>query len=244
MKKQKINEIKDSVYFKWQTRASKRNADDIVFHCLASWALTTGKKRILTLPADKWLWEKQFLMHYPDNPVEFLGLEGNSRVAERMRDAAAFSPAPPPHEFKPHAQDLSFDEYAKSFKPKDGMFDMIYLDWRGNWGDDKIKQLRLLFRQGMLKTGGFLRFTVALNPGKLANLSNFDEEQHSFHIGDMLCGGDGKPHWKSDGIPRIAIEVARKEGHHMDPVAMQYYQSYSSLGEATSQVSFLFKLKS
>jgi hypothetical protein len=244
MKKPIIKGTTNRTYLNWLTRMAKREADSLVFRCLASWALTEGKKRILTLPGAEWLWEREFLQYYPDYPIEFLGLESNSRIAKRMRDAVAFSPAPRPHKFNPHPQNLSFEDYAESFKPKDGAFDMIYLDWRGAWGEDKLNQLRLLFLRGMLKAGGYFRFTVCLTPGKLSRAEHFDDEQQSFHFGDILGGGDRNSKWQAHGVPAIAIAVARKEGYHMEPVAMQYYQSYPDVDDTLSQTSFLFRLKS
>jgi hypothetical protein len=44
---------------------------------------------VLSLPAEKWLWESQLIQNFPSNKINFLGAEANPGVYKKSLDVSA-----------------------------------------------------------------------------------------------------------------------------------------------------------
>lgn len=234
---------KDVTKARWDSRAAKRFVDELTFRAMAPWALTGPKlKRILSLPAADWLWERSFTTTFPKNWATFVGVEKSAPVWSKMKATAKnLSKISQNHQFVscPKATDVA-DFLIKTPEK----YDMIYLDWMGTWSAAKELQLISVFERRLLNKGGLLRITMALDRGKKSIWAPYCEEDGAIMGFQDLRGVKSPlPEWKAYGIPRMIINTADDLGVKLKLIsAIAYMSREHPLKKGTPETSFLFRI--
>lgn len=233
----------------WFKRAAKRHADELCFRAMGPWVSSAPNGlifRILSLPAGNWLWEKMFTEVFPHRRLLFTGIEQNNKVHGEMKKVGGrLNALSLGHVYQPFPKPISFADYVKHWEKRDGVtFDMIYLDWMGTWGKDKLAQIEQIFEQDMLTKDALLRFTIGLNRGHPKAWADLHDVEDSFHIVDIRGGGGPLPKWKMHGIPALVETVGADFGRKVKMVTAHVYSSYHDGNRsAVPEVSFLFRVK-
>ena len=240
------NQSKNPSLALWNKRAAKRFVDEQIFRCMASWKLPKKNLcNVLSLPAGSWFWERDFTAAFPNAKINFVGVERNSTVLKTMRrNADSLNKLNRRHKFIPvdHPVDL-----ADFLKDTDEVFDMIYLDWMGTWATDKFNQIKTILDREILRKGGLLRLTMALNRGKPSVWKTLCSEYDPTLIGvqDMRAGGNDfsdLPQWKVYGVPGLIIREAAERGVKLKLVSnIAYVSRETPTARGTSELSVVLR---
>lgn len=228
----------------WANKAAKRYADELAFRTIAQWARSkTDPVNILSLPADRWLWEANMADLFPDQTFVFFGVERDEVVHGRMTASAAAADGRR-YDFRPCPQ----PEAAIDWIRREGAavkLDMVYFDWMGSWSKSKASQLEQLFASDTLNKDSIFRFTAGLSRGKNASWEHLmdDVEKECFHIVDIRGGGSAIPEWRLYGVPKLAIDIAERWGRSMRLLSAHVYGGLRpNLGQSVPEISFTFSV--
>lgn len=235
------NQTVDPAALNWFNRAAKRHADELSFRAMAHWIVNKKSASVLSLPASDWIWERQYVDNFPDAKVQFLGLEQNEEVWDRMGWAATkLNQLNDRHEFITTDAPCSFMDFARH---TDRKFDVIYLDWMGTWSKDKLKQINIMFDKDMLKNDSIFRLTLGLNRGHPKSWEDLGDVEGDFHIVDIRGGGGELPSWKTHGVPALVEAVGHDFGRPTKLIAAHVYSSFHTRKAAVPEIVFTFRVK-
>jgi hypothetical protein len=234
---------KDVTKARWDSRAAKRFVDELTFRAMAPWAMTGPKlKRILSLPAADWLWERSFTTTFPKNWATFVGVEKSQPVWRKMKATAENqSTVNRNHQFVPCPRATDMAKFLAETPEK---YDMIYLDWMGTWSVAKERQLISIFKRRLLNKGGLLRMTMALDRGKKSIWAPYCEEDSAIMgFQDLRGVNTPLPEWKVYGIPRMIMNTAEDLGVKLKLIsAIAYTSREHPLKKGTPESSFIFRV--
>jgi hypothetical protein len=214
-------------------------------------ALRGAKKRIrvLSTPAAGWLWEIGMTDMFPAARFDFVGIERDARVHDATRRNAAKIRKRSQSSFVCCAKPLDSAFYTKSVWPALGEdpYDMVYLDWMGSWTRDKLDELRSVCTSGILRRGGYLRFTVGLTRGAGRRVT---VNQRGFYgwsgsVVDIRHGAQLRPIPLAYEIPQVAEMVVAEAGAHVRMVSGVVYSSTLDPinGRNAPEASYLMRLR-
>ena len=129
--------------------------------------LINGPRRsinVLSMPADKWIWERDLADRVQDKDFFFVGVErvadtrlraqANARIISASYKKSIFSLALK-RTWRHHC-------YTTSHK-----YDIIYADQMGTWCDKKYNELAIIFKRRLLADYGYLILTCGLGRTKM-----------------------------------------------------------------------------
>ena len=238
------NESANPAKLKWMNRVAKRHADEINFRPMAPWVIGKGRRKILSLPAETFEWEKAYAAMFPDNSADFYGLEEVAPLHRRMKAYAKTLVSDKNYRYEAIGKPMKALEFMNLWPAlQEKPFNMIYLDWMGTWGRDKDAQIRAMFKNGLLARHSLFRFTIGLARGRDDCWTHAATSPTDFHIVDIRGGGGKLPEWKMYGVPQRVIDTAEEYGRVAKLVTAQVYSTFTSIKRpGTPEVSFLFKV--
>ena len=189
-------------------RHAKRYSDDLCHREMRAWVEGRAHVRTLSLPAANWIWEKSFSNRYPDQRLEFVGLEADPEVHGRQR-AKLRQLQTGRHAFRVMGRPTSVAQYIDYWRVVDQVpFDMIYLDYMGNWGDSKCEDITRILESGMLAPNAYLRVTLTATRGDGAKWDQICDPEPRMEVTDMRPSKVELPNWILQGVPNLIAVTA------------------------------------
>jgi hypothetical protein len=236
----KTSKVADPAQIDWAARSAKRRNDHFIDMCLSPLLSTPSDKfDVLSLPGGKWLWEQHLAQWWGKKFFHFQGVE---RFPALRRQAAGFADTlnelPGTNAYH---EILEETLWKAALKNTEKQFDIIYADYMGAWGVDKLNDVEIIADRALLKPFGCLVITLSL----ARNASPLFSEIQAYARGDFECMVvDDRAHLRtlglmqpssvtdmSTGIPRMVVETAAERGLRLEPVmAHIYYNTYETAG--------------
>jgi hypothetical protein len=231
MKPKLQKETVDPSRIAWGLNTSKRLADAMLYRSMAfdlmrQYRRMKKRLRILSFPAQTWVWEQALASDFPDVKMEFLGLERDPRIHKKT---AKFGEALPQH-FKMTAGPVDFRSFA-DLTTRRRPYDVIYLDWMGTWSKEKKEDIAAMFRNELLAVGGMLLLTVSLRRGRPETMDELTDLSYDLPLAFYDARGEDKytSNLKVRGIPHWVQNYA-KEYFDIDMRPLMASVYYSSTG--------------
>ena len=223
-------------------RHAKRYSDDLCHREMRNWVEARKHVRVLSLPASNWIWEKNFSTRYPSKSLEFVGLEADPKVHAAQR-AKLRELQTSRHSFRVMGLPISVGNYIDYWNTVDLVpFDMIYLDYMGNWGESKCEDITRILESGMLAKKGYLRVTLTATRGDGARWNNACDPEPRMEVTDMRPSKVDLPNWILQGVPNLIAVTAEVCGRVAQPCFGHVYHSFNGR-RAAPEYSFLMKIR-
>jgi hypothetical protein len=243
----------DPAQIDWAARAAKRRNDGFLDICLSPlFNIPSSTYEVLSLPGPKWLWEQHVAESWPKKFFHFEGVERASALHDRARSySVALNDMPGMNGFFDLLTVRSLKSALKTTKKQ---YDIIYADYMGAWGMDKLDDVEIICKRGLLKTFGCLVLTLSL----VRNASPLFSEVQAYARGDFECAIiDDREHLRalgllppssvssmSQGIPHMVTATAASHSMRLEPVAGHvYYNAYEHEGglRLAPELSLVFR---
>lgn len=165
-------------YIDWGARQEKRDNDmylnkyikPLMHKCQLEQRMIT----CLSLPATEWIWEQNLARAFPNNFIQFYGVERDPVVhvqSQAISDRLMKSQKRTNYRthLLPNNIDLSKAIQRRTGTQVDSMpgFDIIYADYMGTWNENTIVDVKNIFNKNsfLLNPFGLLIITLALSRG-------------------------------------------------------------------------------
>lgn len=142
---------------------------------------------VLSLPADRWIFEKELAKLFHNRNISFWGIEKNKRVftiAKRIgaRITGKYGKA----KFKmANPIPMEVGDYL-SIGPS-RKFNIVYLDWMGCISSPKIEEVNLLFEKDMFQDTSLFAFTLMRRREQKVTIENLQKEVNPRIKVDLGC---------------------------------------------------------
>ena len=225
----------------WASASAKREVDSLAFRVAASDILSMRTNvRVASFPAADWTWEHNLMTQFKNHVFHITGIERDPAVyAVGARNAPTLGVCA----MHPRPVGLSSFLTTPDLEP----FDIINLDWLGTWSKEKKKDLRRIFeRPTLLRDGGLLLLTMALNRGQpetTDELYELAENNLAFMVYDERGRDAHTSGFRVRGIPQWVINEADEVGVTLRPLLASVYYSKraDTSGSPAPMVQFMFK---
>jgi hypothetical protein len=212
---------------------------------------------VLSLPAEKWLWESQLIQNFPNNKINFLGTESNPVVYKKSLEVAAtINGKNVKTELLPNKWEevVVRDFNSRMFNSTNAGFDIIYGDFMGTFNRGIIGYIEeLLSDTEMLKPLGNIIFTFMLARGwqdireETIKIGEKSAYRHQLYVDDDKMWLRHTKNNTSDlvhtyalGIMETVVLIAKKFGKVLIPAKPHVYYSPGANGAELPEGSFCF----
>lgn len=233
------NTIVTPEHLQWAAASAKRETESLAFLVMGIDIVAMNNPvRVLSYPADSWAWEHGMMCQFKNQNFEVIGIEHDPAV-----HAQAVLHAPRIGICTMFTSPMSFDQYLLT---NPDPFDIINLDWKGSWCEEKKRDLKAMFSgTSLLRRGGLLLLSLPLTPDSPKTTSElYDWANNS--IGFSVYGGPRRDEntsaLKTRGIPDWIIGAAEDCGVELRALVTGVsYSSYNGADAPGPVVQFVFK---
>lgn len=237
-----MNQSIDAALVDWAAARSKRQQDSKIIQYMLLTLLDKKDPNILCMPAGGWMFERALIEAFPSHEFSFQGVERDKGVyTASARTLKSLGSEHSQCEFRLHYGCVGTKlEHAVA---EEQAYDVIYLDYMGTWSCEKQGHIRDIIKSRLLKTGGTLILTLALNRGqpetnnRLSQAAMIADIMETDYWGVIVNEAERctlKPgtvsNMKVSGIPAIIQQMAAQDGILFNFVGGAVYDSFSKVG--------------
>lgn len=232
----------------WTQRSDKRVSDQFLIEEVVGCVKDRKACRALTFPAAEFLMEHELSRATPKTKWHIDAVESNPRVLRKMAITVGLLSA---KRMTANIRPGRFLEVLQGFEnladEDSKQYDFIYPDWMGTWSMGKRAEVDSIFQLNLLRPGGHLAGTLALQRGHGPAI----DELHRFTQGLPIEVIDARPnnrerefnyHLRTQGIPRYIVSRAASYGVRLQNPKVMVYDSLSDSGRRNSvQMKMVFQ---
>lgn len=229
----------------WSARKEKRDNDIYLNKELKKLLRYREDINILSLPGEKWLWERQLIQNFPENKFNIVGVESDPHVNESSRNFIKLNHKNKRNQIDLLDQKTSWEDVvtrkfnSSLFDSSTAEFDIIYGDFMGTFNRSIIGHIsHMLEDKKMIKPLGNIIFTFLLGRGlrdirkETLEIGRASKYSDLLYFDDDMLWNRYESKTKSDevhpyaiGIMETILQLGKKFGKILMPAKPHIYYS-------------------
>lgn len=219
----------------WKIHDNKRVNDLELYRVIGENIYKSKNISMLTLPADKWIFEYNLISSHENIVFDITGLERNKNVfIKSRRKMYALRKELPNNKFK------LLNKSVLDYISDKHQYNIVYTDWMGTWSKEKEAEVYKMFDNNIFKKNSLLVFTIMLSRGQPQTLNELKELSEintiSFPFHEHRSGENFAA--KTRGLTNKIHLIGKEYGRYVDILYFGEYQ-----GKTQPELSFAFIVK-